>query len=97
MIRTLLFIIIIKFIIFFKKVKMNHCGDSGIYGPVQSKWYLNERGLVWDSSETEERKEKSVPKEPTTGFQLFSGRIDTRRPDPQDDLGEHKTFLIFFH
>jgi hypothetical protein len=40
------------------KVKMNHCGDSGIYGPVQSKWYLNERGLVWDSSETEERQEK---------------------------------------
>ena len=88
MIRTLLFIIFIKFTTFFTKVKMNHCGDSGIYGPVQSKWYLNERGLVWDSSETEERKEKSVPKEPTTGFQLFSGRIDTRRPDPQDDLGE---------
>ena len=35
------------------RLKMNHCGDSGIYGPVQRKWYLNERGLVWDSEDSE--------------------------------------------
>jgi len=63
-------------------IHMNHCGDSGIYGPVQSQWYLNERGLVWESSDKPVSK-KSVPKEPTTGFQLFSNRISA---DTRNDL-----------
>ena len=29
-------------------LKIHHCGDSGIYGPGQKDWYLNERGLVWE-------------------------------------------------
>ena len=51
---------------------MSSCGDSGIYGPMQQKWYLNERGLVWDAQSTEQ-----LSKEPTTGFQLFASRSDT--------------------
>ena len=33
-------------------LKIHHCGDSGIYGPGQKDWYLNERGLVWEDERT---------------------------------------------
>ena len=61
---------------------------------MQSQWYLNERGLVWESSDKPVSK-KSVPKEPTTGFQLFSNRIsaDTRN-DLQIDPGMYNNIMM---
>ena len=56
-------------------LEFQHCGESGIYGPVQKEWYLNERGLVYDGkSDDQDQDEQAYPKEPTSGFQLFSSR-----------------------
>lgn len=59
------------------KLNLRHCGNSGIYGPAQRKWYLAERGLVWES-------EPKEPKEPITGFQLFT----SSRLSKSDENGE---------
>ena len=54
-------------------LEFDHCGESGIYGPVQKEWYLNERGLVYDGA-SNDQESPLLPKEPTSGFQLFSSR-----------------------
>lgn len=60
---------------FSANLSLQHCGESGIYGPVQQKWYLNERGLVRSSSN------KDVPKEPTDRFQLFATSLSKQQDD----------------
>ena len=60
-------------VVFDVLLEFQHCGESGIYGPVQKEWYLNERGLVYDGKSDEDQ-EPNNPKEPTSGFQLFSSR-----------------------
>ena len=42
---------------------------SGLYGPGQNDWYLDEKGLMHSDTF-----DQSQPKEPTTGFQLFASR-----------------------
>jgi hypothetical protein len=42
---------------------------SGLYGPGQNDWYLDEKGLMHS-----DKINGSQPKEPTTGFQLFASR-----------------------
>ena len=42
---------------------------SGLYGPGQNDWYLDEKGLMHA-----DKLNQSQPKEPTTGFQLFATR-----------------------
>lgn len=54
------------------------CGETGLYGPGQRNWYLNERGLMWDEGydiESDDNSSSRHPKEPTTGFQLFATRL----------------------
>ena len=67
-------------------LKIHHCGDSGIYGPGQKDWYLNERGLVWEEERTGSddvaginlNTKSGMTKEPKTGFQLFSSRAQSQ-------------------
>ena len=51
-------------------LRFKDCGEPGLYGRRQRDWYLSERGLMW----AEEYDGSQHPKEPTTGFQLFSTR-----------------------
>jgi len=44
-------------------------GMKGLYGPGQHDWFLDEKGLMHS-----EKYNKSQPKEPTAGFQLFASR-----------------------
>ncbi len=44
-------------------------GMSGLYGPGQNNWFLDEKGLMHA-----DKLNQSQPKEPTTGFQLFATR-----------------------
>ena len=46
------------------------CGETGLYGKQQREWYLSERGLMW----SDKYNTSSTPKEPETGFQLFTTR-----------------------
>ncbi len=55
------------------------CGESGLYGPGQRDWYLNERGLIWDGDPGSNNSSERQPKEPQAGFQLFSTRQKTQR------------------
>lgn len=73
---------------------LNHCGESGIYGPGQKDWYLNERGLVWDGDFKEG--EASRPKEPTSGFQLFSSRSKSSTSQQQYQEGNGNYELELF-
>ena len=65
-------------------LKIHHCGDSGIYGPGQKDWYLNERGLVWEEERRSDEAgsnlntKAGMTKEPKTGFQLFSSRAQSQ-------------------
>lgn len=45
------------------------CGETGLYGRQQKDWYLSERGLMWS-----DKYNASQPKEPKSGFQLFTSR-----------------------
>ena len=67
-------------------------GMSGLYGPGQNDWYLDEKGLMHA-----DKLNQSQPKEPTTGFQLFATRP---APDNSDmtknfDLVSLLIFLFF--
>ena len=55
---------------------------SGLYGPGQNDWYLDEKGLMHSDSFNQ-----SKPKEPTTGFQLFASRPAT--VDPALELAQN--------
>ena len=71
-------------------VKHFGCGQVGLYGPSQREWYLNERGLMYgiDSLHENHTIMNRPPKEPTTGFQLFSSRqlLDNLEEDKNYDL-----------
>jgi hypothetical protein len=81
-------------------LQLNHCGESGLYGPGQRDWYLNERGLIWDGDDVSNKDlSSSRPKEPTTGFQLFSSRskiqqVPTNSTENYDDGGEPLDFAL---
>lgn len=61
---------------------------KGLYGPGQHDWFLDEKGLMHS-----EKFNKSQPKEPTAGFQLFSAR-----PHHDEDSDIVKNFdLVSFH
>ena len=63
-------------------LEFQHCGESGIYGRGQREWYLNERGLVYDGEQSEDSPQQ--PKEPTSGFQLFSSRSRLQSDDAEN-------------
>jgi hypothetical protein len=70
-------------------VKYYGCGQVGLYGPSQREWYLNERGLMYGlDSVYGNTNAKRPPKEPTTGFQLFSSRplLNSLEVDKNYDL-----------
>lgn len=61
-----------------------------MYGPGQNDWYLDEKGLMHS-----DKLNQSLPKEPTSGFQLFATRTsaDTSELTKNFDLVSSFTFV----
>ncbi|XP_059082591.1 uncharacterized protein LOC131880099 [Tigriopus californicus] len=66
-------------------LSLKSCGEMGLYGRHQREWYLSERGLIWSELFNE-----SLPKEPTTGFQLFATRPHLSILNETDKLNNFK-------
>ena len=64
---------------------------SGLYGPGQNDWYLDEKGLMHS-----EKLNQSLPKEPTTGFLLFATRTsaDTSELTKNFDLASYFKIIL---
>ncbi len=48
-------------------LRLAGCGEAGLYGKRQHKWFLTEKGLMWA-----EEVNSTAPREPADGFQLLS-------------------------
>jgi hypothetical protein len=63
---------------FTARLEFASCGDAGLYGLAQRRWYMSERGLQHEKDYTGAGK---PPKEPAGGFQLFAVNTGSKLVD----------------